>query len=111
MPKLKIPVPPRGTGRNGGKLWRDVLGRYELEQHEMALLREIRQSCGHEPAPRGAGTCMQHVRRVSALENPTNAARRPSIISAVSRTKSGDLLWDPQAGGELWLAGQEVVVG
>ena len=41
MAKRQVPVPPRGTGLNGGKLWRDVLGRYELEQHELALLREM----------------------------------------------------------------------
>ncbi len=37
----KIPTPPKGTGVNGGKLWRDVLGKYELEQHELGLLTEM----------------------------------------------------------------------
>jgi hypothetical protein len=41
MTKPKLPAPPSGTGRNGAKLWRDVLGKYELEQHELALLREM----------------------------------------------------------------------
>jgi hypothetical protein len=41
MSKKQIPAPPRGTGANGGKLWRDVLGKYELEEHELALLREM----------------------------------------------------------------------
>jgi hypothetical protein len=41
MSKPTLPAPPRGTGRNGGKLWRDILGKYELEEHEMALLREM----------------------------------------------------------------------
>ena len=36
----KSPKPPPGTGVNGGKLWRDVLDAYELEEHELALLRE-----------------------------------------------------------------------
>lgn len=36
----KPPAPPRGTGPNGAALWRDVLGEYELEEHELALLRE-----------------------------------------------------------------------
>jgi hypothetical protein len=39
--KKRIPTAPAGTGVNGGKLWRDVLGKYELEQHEMGLLREM----------------------------------------------------------------------
>lgn len=36
----KIPPPPKGTGGNGSRLWADVLGKYELEEHELALLRE-----------------------------------------------------------------------
>ena len=34
------PAAPKGARRNGRALWRDVLGKYELEQHELALLRE-----------------------------------------------------------------------
>ncbi len=41
MAAKQIPAPPKGTGVNGAKLWRDVLGKYELEQHELALLREM----------------------------------------------------------------------
>ena len=41
MAKRKIPGVPAGTGLNGGKLWRDVLSKYELEQHELGLLREM----------------------------------------------------------------------
>jgi hypothetical protein len=40
MAKKQLPATPRGTGVNGAKLWRDVLGKYELEEHELALLRE-----------------------------------------------------------------------
>lgn len=36
----KVPTPPPGTGKRGAALWRDVLGTYELEQHELALLHE-----------------------------------------------------------------------
>lgn len=36
----KTPGAPKGTGASGRALWRDVLGKYELEQHELALLRE-----------------------------------------------------------------------
>ena len=38
--QTKIPDPPSGTGPSGLALWRDVLGKYELEEHEVALLRE-----------------------------------------------------------------------
>jgi len=41
MARKQIPAPPKGTGVNGGKLWRDVLDKYELEQHELMLLREM----------------------------------------------------------------------
>jgi hypothetical protein len=41
MSKPRIPAPPKGTGVNGAKLWRDVLAKYELEEHELALLKEV----------------------------------------------------------------------
>jgi len=41
MAKREIPAPPKGTRANGRKLWADVLSKYELEQHELALLGEI----------------------------------------------------------------------
>jgi hypothetical protein len=34
-------VPPKGTRQKGEALWSAVLGRYELEHHELVLLREI----------------------------------------------------------------------
>lgn len=36
----KIPTPPDGTGPNGLALWRDVLSKFDLDEHETALLRE-----------------------------------------------------------------------
>lgn len=36
----RIPSAPKGSGPSGRALWRDVLAKYELEQHELALLRE-----------------------------------------------------------------------
>lgn len=36
----RILSPPKGVGPSGRALWRDVLGKYELEEHELALLRE-----------------------------------------------------------------------
>lgn len=32
--------PPKGTGASGRALWRDVMAKYVLEEHETALLRE-----------------------------------------------------------------------
>lgn len=34
------PKAPAGAGPAGAKLWREVLDEYELEQHELLLLRE-----------------------------------------------------------------------
>ena len=36
----RIPPVPRGTGTEGRRLWRAVLEEYELEEHELALLRQ-----------------------------------------------------------------------
>lgn len=41
MAEMSIPDPPAGTGPSGLALWQEVLGRYELEQHEQALLVEM----------------------------------------------------------------------
>lgn len=41
MAEVKIPEPPARSGPSGRALWADVLGKYELEQHETALLREM----------------------------------------------------------------------
>ncbi len=40
MAQKVLPV-PAGTGASGRRLWRDVLVKYELEEHELALLREM----------------------------------------------------------------------
>ncbi len=34
------PKPPQGTKAAGRRLWREVMAVYELEQHELLLLRE-----------------------------------------------------------------------
>lgn len=36
----KAPSPPPNTGKAGKALWRAVLDEYDLEEHEMLLLRE-----------------------------------------------------------------------
>jgi hypothetical protein len=41
MAKNQIPAPQKGTRINGAKLWNDVCSKYELEEHELALLREM----------------------------------------------------------------------
>jgi len=41
MADVKLPKPPAGTRASGRRLWDDVLRVYELEEHELALLREM----------------------------------------------------------------------
>src|ERR1700753_3547696 len=36
-----VPAVPRGTGVSGARLWRDLTRRYEFEQHELLLLRQV----------------------------------------------------------------------
>ena len=36
----EIPATPKGAGPSGKALWRDILSKYVLEEHELALLRE-----------------------------------------------------------------------
>ncbi len=36
----KAPAPPSDLRRSGRALWRDVLERYELDRHELTILRE-----------------------------------------------------------------------
>ena len=36
--EAKAPPPPRGTGKNGRKLWKSVTDHFDLDQHEELLL-------------------------------------------------------------------------
>jgi hypothetical protein len=37
---MSIPKPPNGAGTAGKRLWRAVLDAYELDEHELSLLRQ-----------------------------------------------------------------------
>lgn len=41
MTDSRTPRVPSGTAASGRRLWLDVLREYQLEEHEMALLREM----------------------------------------------------------------------
>jgi hypothetical protein len=73
----KIPAAPKGTGPSGRALWRDVLGRYELEQHELLLLREACRTVDE----------LDELRAVSQAEGavvtgPHGVKTHPAITSA-----------------------------
>ena len=38
---MTIPRPPKGAGPSGRRVWRAVLGEFELEEHEVALVRAL----------------------------------------------------------------------
>jgi hypothetical protein len=40
MPHKDFPKPPSGTRASGRRLWASIVTVYELEEHELALLRE-----------------------------------------------------------------------
>lgn len=40
MPHRDIPKPPSGTRASGRRLWASIVTVFELEEHELALLRE-----------------------------------------------------------------------
>jgi hypothetical protein len=36
-----VPRPPDGLGRSGRRIWREIMRGFELEPHEVTLLREV----------------------------------------------------------------------
>jgi hypothetical protein len=41
MTDAKVPRAPAGTKASGRRLWASILAEYELEEHELALLKEM----------------------------------------------------------------------
>jgi hypothetical protein len=37
----RVPAAPAGSRTSGKRLWKSILAEYELEEHELALLREM----------------------------------------------------------------------
>jgi hypothetical protein len=105
MAKKQIPGPPKGTGVNGARLWRDIVGRYELEEHEEALLREMVRTVDlldklHAIAQReglmvdGPHGSKPHPAVVEARQSKIALAR----LAAALRLPAGDVEADPAAG-------------
>lgn len=77
MAKSQVPAPPRGTGRSGARLWRDVLGKYELEEHETALLIE---ACRTVDQLDGLHAIVQ--REGLVVEGPHGSKAHPALTAA-----------------------------
>ena len=105
MAKKPIPAPPAGTGVNGAKLWRELTRRYEFEQHETALLREMVRTV--DLLDRLAAI----VKREGAIvKGPHGSKPHPAIVesrqqkialarlTAALRLPAGDQDQDPAAG-------------
>jgi hypothetical protein len=89
---------PDGLGTAGKKLWRAVIGPYDLENHEELLLREACRTADRldrlaEEAAKGAVTVMNY--RGDQVANPAMVEARQQAITlsrllASLRLPSGD---------------------
>jgi len=71
------PKPPAGAGKAGAALWRSVLAGYDLEQHELLLLRE---------AVRTVDVLDELTSRVAAegsvVDSPQGLKAHPGLVEA-----------------------------
>jgi hypothetical protein len=105
MAKKPIPPPAAETGVNGAKLWRDLTGRYEFEEHELCLLREMVRSV--DLLDKLAGITK---REGAIVKGPHGSKPHPAIVesrqqkialarlTAALRLPAGDQDRDPAAG-------------
>ena len=106
MPDQRIPAAPAGSKTSGKRLWRSVLAEYELEEHEMALLREMVRSVDQLDAlqalvdrdgPMVTGPAMAkrvHPALIEARQLRITLAR----LAAALRLPAGDEEGDAKAG-------------
>ena len=68
---MTVPAAPRGAGAAGRRLWRAVLGEFELAEHEMVLLRQ---------AVRVADLCEQLQQRVDDAGPLLGDRAHPALV-------------------------------
>lgn len=94
---MTIPRPPRGAGPSGRRVWRAVLGEFELEEHERslvtALVRQVDRLDALEAliaeeglTVTGHGTVKMHPAVIEARQSAIAVAR----ISAALRLPAGE---------------------
>ena len=94
---MTIPRPPKGAGPSGRRVWRAVLGEFELEEHERALvtvlvrqvdrLDELEALIAAEGLMvSGHGTCKMHPAVIEARQSAIAVAR----IAAALRLPAGE---------------------
>jgi hypothetical protein len=97
MDAMSIPRPPKGAGLSGRRVWRAVLGEFDLDEHERALvtalvrqvdrLDELEDLITAEGLMvTGHGTCKMHPAVIEARQSAIAVAR----ISAALRLPSGE---------------------
>ena len=94
---MTIPKPPKGAGPSGRRVWRAVVGEFELEEHERALVTALVRQVDRLDALEaliaaeglmvsGHGTRKVHPAVVEARQSAIAVAR----ISAALRLPSGE---------------------
>ncbi len=77
MTKQQVPKVPPGTRTGGARLWRAVLGDFDLDEHELALLRE---------AVRCVDLCDELDARVkldgAVIDSPQGLKAHPAAVEA-----------------------------
>jgi hypothetical protein len=105
MAVMSVPRAPKGAGPAGRRLWRAVQEKYELDEHESALLAALCRQVGRLDelealieaeglVVEGHGTCKIHPAVVEARQTAIAVAR----ISASLRLPSGDEDAEPGRG-------------
>ena len=72
---MTVPKPPTGTKAPGARLWRSIVGAYDLEEHELVVLRsavatvDLVDQLEAEIAARGA-----------VVESPQGLKANPAVV-------------------------------
>jgi hypothetical protein len=94
---MTIPRPPQGAGPSGRRIWRAVLGEFELDEHERALVTALVRQVDRLDALEaliaeeglmvsGHGTVKMHPAVIEARQSAIAVAR----ISAALRLPAGE---------------------
>jgi len=94
---MTIPRPPQGAGPSGRRVWRAVVGEFELEEHERALVTALVRQVDRLDALEaliaeegltvsGHGTVKMHPAVIEARQSAIAVAR----ISAALRLPAGE---------------------
>jgi hypothetical protein len=94
---MSIPRPPKGAGPSGRRVWRAVLGEFELEEHERALVTALMRQVDRLDELEalitaeglmvsGHGTVKMHPAVIEARQSAIAVAR----ISAALRLPAGE---------------------